>query len=138
MGINIKRVLIGGLVAGVVIICSAIAMVPVVGNEMDLALLRFGLPPLSKGAMAYFAGVSLMLGMTLVWLHAAMLPRLKQRTKTAIAAALILWLHGCFFANVAMVMYGFMPVKLTVIGTTWGLFELLAGSLIGTRFYRDE
>ena len=54
MSVNNKSVLLSGLVAGITIIVSAMAMVPVVGNEMDKALADRGLLPLSKPAMAYF------------------------------------------------------------------------------------
>jgi hypothetical protein len=137
MGINLKRVLLGGLVAGIVINISAIAMVPVVGKEMDMVLARFNLPPLSNSSLAFFGVVSLIVGMILVWLYAAVLPRMKQGTNTAIMVALVVWVLGYFLANVSMVVYGFMPVKLTVIGTGWGLVELVLASLIGTRFYKE-
>lgn len=138
MGINIKRVLLGGLVAWVVVAICGSALVPLIGKDMDMALARFDLPPLSGGAMAYFAFVSLCLGMILVWLYAAMLPRIQHKTKTAISAALIVWLFGYCIPQVSMVVYGFMPVKLVAIGTSWGLIELFAGSLIGSRFYRER
>ena len=136
--IHTRRVLIGGLAAGITIILSALGMVPLVGKEMDMTLARCGLPPLSKFAMAFFAVESLILGLTLVWLYAAMLPRLKQGTKTAIIAASIVWLLAYFFANFAMVIYGFMPARLAIIGTGWGLLELLLASLIGSRFYEER
>ena len=62
MNINTKRVLIGGLVAGLIIVISAISIVPVVGKEMELALARRNLPPMGTGAMLYFGFVSLVLG----------------------------------------------------------------------------
>ncbi|MBX7079666.1 MAG: hypothetical protein K1X88_10795 [Nannocystaceae bacterium] len=135
--INVKRVLLGGLVAALVINLSAITMVPAVGDQMDQALGRVGLPPLPAWSYAYFMLVSSSLGMVLVWLYAAVLPRFGPGPRTAIVVALVLWLVAYFFANVAMVVYGFMPVRLTVIGTVWGLGELVLASLVGTRLYRD-
>jgi hypothetical protein len=52
--------------------------------------------------------------------------------------AFVVWLFGYFFANTSMVVYGFMPAKLTAIGTAWGLLELTVASLVGSRFYKDE
>jgi hypothetical protein len=137
MRINRKRALLGGLVAGIVICLSAITMVPVVGNEMDLALARFNLPPLSPEAMVFFTFVSLTFGQILVWSYAAVLPRFGPGPKTAIIVALVIWVQAYLFSNVSMVFYGFMPVKLTVIGTVWGLGEILVAGIIGTRFYRE-
>jgi hypothetical protein len=137
MKINMKRVLIGGLVAGLIIIASAVVMVPVVGKEMELALAACNLPPMGTGAMAYFGIVSLVLGIVLVWLYAAILPRMGHGIKTALIASAVVWFLAYFLANVSMVAYGFMPTKLTAIGTIWGLVELLVGGVVGTRLYKD-
>jgi hypothetical protein len=76
MSINSKSVLLSGLASGITIIISALAMVPVVGNEMDRALANRGLPPLSGPAMAFFGMVSLVTGIVLVWLYAVAKARL--------------------------------------------------------------
>ena len=69
MKINFKSLLKAGLVAGIVIILSAISMVPVVGNEMDTLLESKGLPPLSVPDMIYFCTISLIFGFSLVTLY---------------------------------------------------------------------
>ena len=135
---KVTMILKAGLIAGMIISLSAVTMVPVVGNEMDLALAKFNLPPLSVGAMVFFFMVSIALGITLMWLYAAMLPRFNNRKKTIIIAALILWFNGNLLANLSNVVYGFMPVKLTIIGIVWGLGELLIAGLIGIRFYKEK
>lgn len=138
MQINTCRVVRGGLVAGLIIIASAFTMVPVVGDEMNMALARFDLPPLSPAAMVYFTFVSISMGIVLVWLYAALIPRLKPGPKTALIVAFIVWFVGYLLPNVANVFYGFMPVKLTIIGVVWGLAELVIGSLVGSRFYKEK
>lgn len=132
--INIFKV---GLIAGIIICISAVTMVPVVGNQMDLALAKFNLPPLSLSAMIFFLFVSLSLGVTLIWLYAAMLPRFKQQKKTVLIAAIVLWFPGNCLPNLANVVYGFMPIGLTVIGIIWGLGELLIAGLIGSLLYKE-
>lgn len=134
---NTKIILKSGLIAGIIICISAITMVPVVGDQMDLALAKFNLPPLSLSAMIFFLFVSLSLGVTLIWLYAALLPRFKQHKKTAIIAAIVLWFPGNCLPNLANVVYGFMPVGLTIIGIIWGLGELLIAGLIGSLFFKE-
>ena len=51
---KVTLLLKAGLIAGFIIILSAATMVPVVGDEMDLALAKFNLPPLSIGDMIFF------------------------------------------------------------------------------------
>ena len=138
MTINLRRVLAGGLAAGLVISLSALAMVPVVGEQMDAALRERGVAPLSTGAMAYFIVQSFTFGVLLVWLYAAVQPRLARGPKTAALMATLVWFVGYCSANVSNVMYGFMPVSLTVVGTLWGLVELLVAGELGAYLYRDE
>lgn len=102
MPINLRRVVAGGLAAGCAISLSAVAMVPVVGPQMDAALSARGVPPLS-----------------------------------AVVAAFV-WSVGYCPANVSNVMYGLMPVSLTVIGTLWGLVELVVAGEIGAYLYKDQ
>jgi hypothetical protein len=137
MSINMKNVFTSGFVAGIVINISAIGMVPIIGNEMNTVLENRALPPLSSGAMAYFAIMSLILGMFLVWFYAAICPRFGPGTKTAVIVSLVVWFLTYFWSNASMVAFGFMPFRLTVIGTAWGLVELLVASAIATRLYKE-
>lgn len=134
---KVTLILKTGLIAGLIIILSAATMVPVVGNEMDMALAKFNLPPLSIGDMIFFFFVSLFLGIMLMWLYSVLLSIYKLRLKTIIISALIIWIPGNLLANVSNVVYGFMPIKLTIIGIVWGLGELLIAGLIGSRFYKE-
>jgi hypothetical protein len=138
MGINYKRVILGGLVAGIIIVASALTMVPVVGNEMSLALQKFNLPPLSTFSMLYFVGESLIMGIVLVWLYAAVIPRMEKGIATSIKVSLVIWLVGYVFANFANMIYGFMPLKLTICGTIWGLFELVIAGIVGSKIYKEK
>jgi hypothetical protein len=138
MSINMKSVLISGSVAGMMIIASAMAMVPVVGNEMDRTLADRGLPPLSKPAMAYFALFSLIMGLFLVWLYAVAKTHFGPGKKTALIVSFTVWFLAYFLSNASKVAYGFMPIRLTVIGTAWGLVELLLAGMIGSCLYKEK
>jgi hypothetical protein len=131
-------VLTSGLVAGLVINASAIFMVPVVGHQMDEALKARNLPPMGGGAMAYFGVMSLLLGAVLLWLYAAIRPRFGPGPKTAALVSILVWLLAYFFANASNVVFGFMPTQLTVIGTIWGLVELVVAGEVGARLYTEK
>jgi len=137
MAINVKSVLTSGLVAGAVICVSAITMVPVVGNQMDAVLSARGLPPLSNMDMIFFTFISFIFGMALMFLYAVLKPHFGLRTKSAVMAALTVWVLAYLTSNASLAVYGFMPVKLVVIGTIWGLMELLLAGMVGSRIYRD-
>lgn len=137
MSINVKSVITSGLVSGVIINLSAISMVPVVGNEMDLVLASRGLPPMSNMAMLFFSTISFVFGLSLVLLYVVAKDRLGSGIKTAVIVSLIFWFLTYFISNVSLIVYGFMPVKLTIIGTVWGLGELLLASIIGSKLYKE-
>lgn len=138
MAINSKRVIIGGLVAGLIINVSGLLMVPMVGKQMTAALMERNVPPMSGGAMAFFGMMSLVLGVLLVWLYAAVRPRFGPGPKTAALVSIFVWFLAYFWANASNVAFGFMPISLTVVGTAWGLVELLVAGEVGARLYREH
>lgn len=137
MKINLRSVITSGLIAGLVISLSAITMVPVVGNEMDQVLESRGLPPLSNFAMAYFVMLSFINGIALVLMYAVLKEPLGAGLKTSVIVSLVFWFMTYFLHNASLIAYGFMPVRLTVIGTIWGLGELLLAGIVVSRLYRD-
>lgn len=137
MTINVKSILTSGLVSGLFINVSAVAMVPMVGNQFDTVLASRGLPPLSNVDMIFFSCLSFVMGFFLVWLYAVAKVQFGSGIKTAAVAALLFWVFAYVVPNVSMVVYGFMPIGLTIIGTAWGLVELLIASIIGCKLYKD-
>ena len=135
--INVKEVLARGLVAGLIIILSAVLMVPAVGNQMEAALEARGLPPMGAGAMAFVGALSLVLGVILVWLYAAVRPRLGPGPKTAVIVSVLVWFLAYFFGNASNVVFGFIPFRLAAVGTVWGLVELVVAGVVGARLYKE-
>ena len=137
MKINVKSVFTSGLVSGLIINISAIGMVPLVGNEFDVVLASRGLPPLSNMAMLFFSMISFINGISLVGFYALVKEQFGSGIKTAVIVSLVFWFLTYFLANASLVVYGFMPVRLTVIGTVWGLAELLLAGIVGSKLYKD-
>lgn len=138
MRINVKSVIKAGLAAGIVINIMGCALIPVIGNEMNTVLKTRSLPPLGPVAMIYFPLWSLILGICIVLIYAFIRHAFHSKMQAAIAVALAVWFLSYFSSNAALVAYGFMPLRLVVIGTTWGLIELFAASAVGACFYRDR
>lgn len=137
MKVNFKSVLISGFISGVVILVSGLGMIPLVGNQMDVVLESRSLPPLSNGAMAYFAIMSILLGVAMVWTYAFVQSSYRSKLKVAITISIIIWFLTYFWSNAALVVYGFIPFKLAAIGTAWGLLELILASIIGSKLYKE-
>ena len=137
MSINVKSLLSSGLISGLIINISAFAMVPMVGDQFDMVLADRGLPPLNPVAMAFFSSISFIMGFFLVWLYAVAKVHFGAGIKTAVIVSTLFWFFAYLLPNISMVFYGFMPIGLTVIGTAWGLVELVLASIVGTRLYKE-
>ncbi|SRR6266446_9711189 len=115
---NMKRVVIGGLVAGLIInISETIMNVPVLGPQMEAALKQLNLPAIGGAAIGVFVVGAFVLGLLLVWLYAAIRPRFGPGPKTAIIAGLVLWLLAYVWPSLGNGLMGFMPMKLLTNGS---------------------
>jgi hypothetical protein len=137
MKINVKSLFTSGFVVGIIIMIVGGGLVPIIGNQMDEVLKNRLLPPLSNGAMIYFAFNSIVLGLGVMGFYVLIKTIINSRLKAVIITSLLFWFFSYFLANAALVAYGFMPLGLTVIGTAWGLLELHIGVLIGSMLYKD-
>jgi hypothetical protein len=137
MAINVKSASTSGLVAGIVIIIVGFGLVPILGKQMNEVLASRSLPPLGIGAMIFFPLLSILFGLSIVWLYALIQPAFRSKLKAAFVSALIVWFYVYLLPNAALVAYGFMPLSLSAIGTAWGLLEVFAGGIVGYRLYKE-
>jgi hypothetical protein len=135
---NGKRVILGGLLAGLVInISETILNVPVMGQQMEDALKGRNLPPVGGSAVGVFVAGGFVVGLLLVWLYAAIRPRFGPGPKTAILAAVVLWLLAYAWPSLGTGLVGFMPMKLLAVATLWGLGEVILAALAGGAIYKE-
>jgi hypothetical protein len=121
------------LVAGLVInISEYILNGPLLGAEMTAAMAERNLPPPAGSAIAVFVLLGFVLGVLLVWLYAAIRPRLGPGPKTAAIAGVVVWFLAYFWSTVGFGMLGVFPGKFLMIGLVWGLVELVIAGLVGT------
>lgn len=135
--INVKSVFASGFVAGITILVVGAGLIPIIGDQMDQVLASRTLPPLSPGAMVFFAFNSIILGMAIVLFYALVHSKFEKKWKAIIMVTLSFWFFTYFLSNAALVAYGFMPFQLVAIGTAWGLLEFLTASIIGSKLYKE-
>ena len=86
--INMGRVLIGGLLAGLIINFGEFILNGVLlAEEMNAAMAALNKPPINPGMIVWFVLFGFGLGFMLVWVYAAIRPRFGAGIKTAICAA---------------------------------------------------
>jgi hypothetical protein len=142
MGINTSRVVIGGLVAGVVMNVSGfVVQGMLLGKRME-AEMAAAAPSLQgrgmdAGTMTGRVITQFAIGVLLVWLYAAMRPRFGAGPKTAMFAALVIWLCGFFF-YLDWLYLGMMTPSLYVIVSIAMLITLAIAGWVGGMLYREE
>jgi hypothetical protein len=136
--INTGRVIVGGLVAGLIINAVETVMnMFVLADEMKAVYAKMGIAEPGGSALAGFIVLGFILGLLLAWLYAAIRPRYGAGPKTAAIAALLLWLGACLVPMGGWVMTGMYPMRLAIIGLVYGFVEFLLGALAAGAIYRE-
>ena len=136
--INMGRVVIGGLVAGLLINVSEFLLNGVVlAQDMNDALKALNRPPVDPGMIVWFVLLGFGIGFMAVWVYAAVRPRLGAGVQTAMCAALVVWGLAYLYPNISSIVLGLFPTRLVVIGTIWGLAEVLIAGVAGAWIYKE-
>jgi hypothetical protein len=136
--INWSRVVLGGLLAGLVInISEYVLNVPVAGAEMAEQLKRLNLPPIAGSAIACFFIIGFVIGIVTVWLYAAIRPRYGPGPKTAVCAGLVVWFLAYLIPGIGYALVGYLPTGLVMLGTIWALVEMILAAVAGTWLYKE-
>ena len=137
-GINIGRWIVGGVVAGALIwIIEGVASVFYM-EEMEAAMAAHGLGmEMTAAVWTMSVVVSLVVGLTLVFLYAAARPRFGAGPKTAVIVALALYVGGYLVSLCGYRMLGLFPDAMLVKWAAVGLVEMLVAGLMGGWIYRE-
>jgi hypothetical protein len=134
------RVILGGLLAGVVInVVEFVTNALVLKQDWGQTLQALGKPAEpSGGAILTFNIWGFLLGIAAVWLYAAIRPRYGQGVGTAIRAALAAWALVFFLPSLNMLPLGIFPTRLIVVPSIMGLIELTIATIAGAWLYKED
>ncbi len=136
--INYGRVLLGGLVAGVIINIGEFILNEVfLKADWEEAMKVLNRPSMGGNAIVILTALCMLLGIFLIWVYAAIRPRFAPGPKTAICAGLIVWTLGYAWPSVSGMVMDVFPARLFVISMIWGLFEAPIAALIGAWIYKE-
>jgi hypothetical protein len=136
--LNIGRVMAGGLLAGLIINVSEFILNGVVlAADMEAAMRALNRPPMDTSMIVWFALVGFALGITSVWLYAAIRPRFGPGVATATYAALAVWFLAYLYPSVFVAVAHIFPRRLVAIGTVWGLPEIVIATIAGAWAYTE-
>jgi hypothetical protein len=135
--INLKGVIVGGLVAGLVLnIVDFLFWGVIYGKDFEAALQAVGRPP-SDALMPLWIILDFLYGIALVWLYAAIRPRFGAGPGTAVVAGLFVWVVAGLFHTIGEGPLGLLPMRLYVLGTIVGLVAIPVATVAGAKFYRE-
>jgi hypothetical protein len=141
MKINWSKVLVGGVVAGIVMIAidwinNMYVLGPKSIVELDAFKPGLGASMSSGNGMIWYLILDIVLGITLIWIYAAIRPRFGPGAGTAVKAALPVWVVSgiCY--------YGYLQMGMFSSGLWWsfsvvGLVTLVVGACAGAYFYSE-
>ena len=137
---NRLRVVLGGLLAGVVInVVEFITNGVILKDTWAQSMQSLGKPAeISTGAIVMFNIWGFLLGIAAIWLYAAICPRYGAGPSTAVRAGLAAWGLAVFLANLSTYALGLFPAGLLVTTTIVALIEIVLGTIVGAWVYAEK
>jgi hypothetical protein len=138
--IDMGRVILGGIVAGIVM---DILDYPVDGIWLAKMwadqMTGLGRPEFSNNQILLFMLTGIFFGIAAIWIYAAIRPRFGPGVKTAIYAGIVVWLVGAVIPNFALMwVTRFFNGHLTAYTTLGAFFETVIGTIAGAALYKES
>ncbi len=137
--INMGRVIIGGMVAGIVAdLLGYLVDGMWLGQRWADAMSFLGHPTFSSSMLIGFNVLGIVTGIVSIWLYAAIRPRFGAGLGTAIRAGVVVWVLATLVPNASfMYVANLFPKHLTLYTTLGGLVEVVVGTIIGAWLYKE-
>ena len=138
MNINVGRVLLGGIVAGIILNVGEFLLNDMVlGAQMKAFFAEHNLKEPGPSFLVAAVGGTFVLGIVMVLGYAAIRPRFGASPKTAIIAALFAWFGIYLYTGILHgLMFG-IPVNTMLLVLGWGLVEYILAALAGAALYKE-
>ena len=141
MAINTAKVVTGGVVAGIVgnivgFLLFGMLLGPRMEAELVAAAPTLAGRSMTGSAIATQVVMAFLTGLLLVWLYAAIRPRFGPGPKTAIYAALVVWLCGFIF-HIDWLIVGLMSTTSYVLASVAALVQVSVTAIAGAWMYQE-
>jgi hypothetical protein len=136
--VNLSRVILGGLLAGIIINLSEFLLnekVMRAQNEEAMKALGKTMPE-GSAVMTTWIIWGFVAGIAAVWLYAAIRPRYGAGPATAIRAGIAVWVFGWLLSMIAMENLGVFPIS--ALALVWTLVECIVATVAGAWLYKES
>jgi hypothetical protein len=135
--INMGRVILGGLVAGLVLNIGEFLLNGIVlADQMKTFMTQHNFTE-PKYFIPIAVGLTFVLGIVLVLGYACIRPRLGPGVKTAIMAGLFAWFGIYFYSGIINAVLAGIPMGTMMMVLIWGLVEFSLGAIVGAWLYKE-
>lgn len=136
--INYGRVILGGLLAGLLLnIGEFILNVKVLGEQMKEFNTLHKFPDPSTNFIIIATVLTFVLGIVIVLGYACIRPRFGPGVKTAIIASLFAWFALYFYMGIFFAMLFGIPTGTCILTMVWGLVEYAIAAVAGAWLYKE-
>jgi hypothetical protein len=139
--INIGRLIVGGLVAGLIInIAEGVTNGAILGQQWKQWAAKMApvtQQPTNAEAMTLWTILAFALGLIAIWMYAAVRPRFGAGPKTAIIVGLVLWILYWPLVTIQHTALGTVPLNMEITGDIGGLVGAILGVLAGAAIYKE-
>ena len=137
--INIGRVVLGGVVAGIVSDLLGYLVDGLwLGQSWSDGMQALGQATFANNQLIWFNLLGIVGGLVSIWIYAGIRPRFGAGVKTAIYAGVAVWIVGVLLPNASfMYVAGLFNKHLTLYTTLGGLVEVVVGTIAGAALYKE-
>jgi hypothetical protein len=137
--INWGRVVLGGLLAGLVLNVVDYVLYGVwLRPDFAATMQALGKPPGAMDSLVpLFVVVDFIYGIGLVWLYAAIRPRYGAGVKTAVIAGVAVWFFISLLRAISEAPMGLFPQRVYTLGTCVTLIEYAVAGAVGAYLYKE-
>jgi hypothetical protein len=141
MAINTSKVLVGGIVGGIVAnVIDFVSSTYILGGMQMAAMTKLNPALAVKPAGSQIAGfviLDFIWIIATVWIYAGIRPRFGPGPKTAAYAGIVSWVVGSTVAGFFCVL-GLFGTDLFIAASVVALVNAIVSTMVGARFYTEE
>jgi hypothetical protein len=136
--INYGRVILGGLVCGLILnIGEFVLNAVVLAEHMKTFNAAHNFKDPTGSQIGIVLALTFLLGIVIVWVYAAIRPRFGPGVKTGILAALFAWFCVYFFVGILFWVFFGISTADTLLSLVWGLVEYSIATVAGAALYKE-